>query len=350
MNSSKRVYFTDAGGEYIYGSGDGVLDIVAATSVDLGASVMNFGLATTADPQIVFKGTNNTGAIKWDESAAIFYVEAGGGGNDTLAVDVGNQNVDITEDDDGSAVGPILTLHRESASPAQDDLLGAIYLTGKDDQGVTRKACTITAKADGVDGTTPRYDGTLIFSVHSADGVDESLRCDGTNNYIGIRQPSPGYMLDVYNGAATGTIKCHDIWTHDGGVHSTSDERLKENIENSDLGLDFIKSLRPVKYKWKDKDEFIQYGDDGETVEQVYPPETYTRTHYGLISQEVKQTLEDSGKTAEDFGGYTYTEKEDVHGLRYSEFISPLIKAMQEQQEIIEKLLARVEELEKKIE
>ena len=81
-----------------------------------------------------------------------------------------------------------------------------------------------------------------------------------------------------------------------------------------------------------------------EEVEEIvnqYDAETYTRTHYGMIAQEVGQVLEDVGLESKDFAGYIYEEDRDRFGLRYNEFISPLIKAIQE-------LSAKVEALENK--
>ena len=102
-------------------------------------------------------------------------------------------------------------------------------------------------------------------------------------------------------------------------VSTLSDRRLKSNIEISDLGLNFIDSLKPVKYNMGDE-----------------------KTHYGLIAQEVSQSLAEFN--VEKFGGY------DTDGqylaLRYEEFISPLIKAVQEQSQIIMELQKRVETLE----
>ena len=102
-------------------------------------------------------------------------------------------------------------------------------------------------------------------------------------------------------------------------VSTLSDRRLKSNIEISDLGLSFIDSLKPVKYNMNDD-----------------------TTHYGLIAQEVSQSLAEFD--VHNFGGY------DTDGnylsLRYSEFISPLIKAVQEQSNIINKLQTRIETLE----
>ena len=102
-------------------------------------------------------------------------------------------------------------------------------------------------------------------------------------------------------------------------VSTLSDRRLKSNIQISDLGLNFIDSLKPVKYNMGDE-----------------------KTHYGLIAQEVSQSLAEFN--VEKFGGY------DTDGqylaLRYEEFISPLIKAVQEQSQIIMELQKRVETLE----
>jgi hypothetical protein len=91
---------------------------------------------------------------------------------------------------------------------------------------------------------------------------------------------------------------------------NTSDERLKTDITPSDLGLGFINALRPVSYKWR---------ADGH------------RDHYGLIAQEVRSALNDH--TDRDFAGWVLADPVDPDSkqmLRYEEFISPLIKAVQE--------------------
>ena len=106
-----------------------------------------------------------------------------------------------------------------------------------------------------------------------------------------------------------------------------SDRNVKNTIQNSDLGLDFISKLTPVSYKMND-------GTSG-------------RTHYGLISQDVETVLTDIGKTAIDFAGFckdkNFKIESDAEGndikteldgynysLRYEEFLAPVIKAVQE--------------------
>ena len=92
------------------------------------------------------------------------------------------------------------------------------------------------------------------------------------------------------------------------GSINTSDKNEKNTIIDSDLGLDFINKLKPISYKWNK--------DDG-------------KTHYGLIAQDLEETLTSIGKTTADFGGI-YKEADSPMGLGYSELISPLIKAVQE--------------------
>ena len=104
------------------------------------------------------------------------------------------------------------------------------------------------------------------------------------------------------------------------------------DIESSNLGLDFINNLNPVSYK------FIE--GSKELVDGEYVSVPGSRTHYGLIAQEVKQVLDESG--IEDFGGWVkldLSNEDSDQALRYEEFISPLIKAVQE-------LTARVKALE----
>ena len=95
-------------------------------------------------------------------------------------------------------------------------------------------------------------------------------------------------------------------------LNESSDRRLKNTIQTSDLGLSFINKLNPVSYK------FIR------TEEQKKD----NRTHYGLIAQEVEEVIKEEGKTLDDFAAVAEIEGE--YGINYSEMISPLIKAIQE--------------------
>jgi hypothetical protein len=103
------------------------------------------------------------------------------------------------------------------------------------------------------------------------------------------------------------------------GTIQTSDINDKTNIISSDLGLDYILKLNPVSYSWKKEDG---------------------KKHYGLIAQEVEGIC--------DFGGIN---KEDgKYGLNYSEFISPIIKSIQQEHDIVSKQGMQILELKAQIE
>lgn len=125
--------------------------------------------------------------------------------------------------------------------------------------------------------------------------------------------------------AATGTI-------------NTSDVNTKTDIVASPLGLDFITKLNPVAYKFKVGGRVVgpDYDEDGTEVVHDTPGE---RQHFGLIAQDVKAALPKDV----DFGGWVLMDKDDPkseQGLRYEEFISPLIKAIQELKAEIDALKA----------
>ncbi|SFM08980.1 tail fiber domain-containing protein [Pelosinus propionicus] len=162
---------------------------------------------------------------------------------------------------------------------------------------------------------------------------------------------------------------------------NTSDRNAKTDIEDLDLGLDFINSLRPVEFKYKVRQNVVTpeqtgtetveiaperkeivivtpavYDEQGKlitdavTEEVIIPAETREepvfeevvtplpgiRPHAGLIAQEVEEAL--NGK---DIGIYIIGE-DGSYGLRYEEFIAPLIKSVQE-------LTVRIKDLESKI-
>ena len=156
------------------------------------------------------------------------------------------------------------------------------------------------------------------------------------------------------------------------GTIQTSDVREKTAIVDSSLGLDFINTLRPVSYKWRVGSNEVTAVPDG--FENVVISEAYTdesgtehpaiiemrpkfrevitpkpgkRTHYGLIAQEVKAALTAAG--CDDFAGYIKTDVSDpdsLEGLRYDQFIAPLIRAVQELSNGNSVLAARVAVLE----
>jgi len=109
------------------------------------------------------------------------------------------------------------------------------------------------------------------------------------------------------------------------GSINTSDSREKNTITPvaEPMGLTFINALKPVSYKWNVREN--QVNADG-TITAL----PGVRTHYGMIAQDVMAVLSTAGISPTDFAGFVYNEETDKYGLRYEEFISPMIKALQQ--------------------
>lgn len=136
---------------------------------------------------------------------------------------------------------------------------------------------------------------------------------------------------------------------------SVSDKRVKENVQEAVPGLSFIAELRPVTYtlNTKKQDEItMQAMPDSIKEKHMLSDEDYLESssivRTGFIAQEVEAAAK---KVGFDFDGVSTPENEsDLYGIRYAEFVVPLVKAMQEQQKTIEELQATVRDLLKRIE
>jgi trimeric autotransporter adhesin len=105
---------------------------------------------------------------------------------------------------------------------------------------------------------------------------------------------------------------------------AVSDGRMKTDIRDLELGLDFVKALRPVSYR--------MYGGND-------------RIDMGFVAQDVEDLLGDRYNVVAAAGG-----DENLRTLRHADLIAPLVKALQEQQQIIEPLMKRLQEQQQIIE
>jgi hypothetical protein len=120
-----------------------------------------------------------------------------------------------------------------------------------------------------------------------------------------------------------------------------SDGRIKENVQEAVPGLSFISQLRPVTYtlNTRKQDEItMQAMPDSIKEKRMLSDADYLESssivRTGFIAQEVEAAAQ---KVGFDFDGVSTPDNEtDLYGIRYAEFVVPLVKAMQEQQEMID--------------
>jgi hypothetical protein len=128
------------------------------------------------------------------------------------------------------------------------------------------------------------------------------------------------------------------------GTYQGSDLKLKQNITEISSAITVINKLQPKEY---------EYRQDGNYKLMNLPQ----GRHYGLIAQDVEQVLpyliketefdtriaqpsakQEPGSTLQVQTSTQPSEKIDFKALNYTELIPIMVKAMQEQQQIIEKL------------
>jgi cell division septum initiation protein DivIVA len=240
------------------------------------------------------------------------------------------------------------------------------------------------------------YNNTINVN-NTAIGLYSGYYSSSSSTFLGAYAYS---NIDVVNSTAIGygafVSVSNQVRIGNGSVSSIggqvgwttfSDGRYKKNIKEDVPGLEFIKQLRPVTYtvdadaldneiqskrprnnnsvkeaaaELKGDENLSQMMKDpnASTVqEQAIPAPTQEETsmkearknfvHTGFLAQEVEEAAK---KINYEFSGVDAPKsREDFYGLRYAEFVVPLIKAVQELNQKNEELERRIAELERMI-
>jgi trimeric autotransporter adhesin len=137
-------------------------------------------------------------------------------------------------------------------------------------------------------------------------------------------------------GTSVSSIGGPQNWTN------TSDARIKTNVRADVHGLDFIKILQPVTYNKSIALEDSITGHPSKT--KISEDNDYEKIRYsGFIAQDVEAAARSIGY---EFSGIDAPKNEkDLYGLRYAEFVVPLVKAVQELSDENAMLRAELKEL-----
>tara|TARA_R100000278_G_scaffold1130_1_gene2386 strand:- start:155 stop:1288 length:1134 start_codon:yes stop_codon:yes gene_type:complete len=152
-----------------------------------------------------------------------------------------------------------------------------------------------------------------------------SLHTVSADNVMDLnRTTSHGVILGFYlNGSSVGTISTN-------ANNLPSDRNFKRDISDLDLGLNLVTKLKPSQYNYK---------IDSEDCPKMY----------GLIAQDLEQALEEEGVEKNSTWLLQHEPKDDEnqsdYALDYQKLTPILIKAIQEQQAIIEDLQTQINEV-----
>jgi hypothetical protein len=170
--------------------------------------------------------------------------------------------------------------------------------------------------------------GNIVLGHYAQASITGGINNTIAVGYCACTSATTGHT--VWGSSANNVCNCvYAAWS------TVSDCRDKTNIQTlpSKLGLDLIKKLRPVAFNWDHRDTYVrecsyEYGEKDGTLAS-------TKEHYGLIAQELKQTLDELNVK---FDGLGHDTEKDAYRVTYEELIPSMIKAIQEQQVEIESL------------
>jgi hypothetical protein len=178
-------------------------------------------------------------------------------------------------------------------------------------------ACVLDSSGNLLVGTT-----TFPTSSVSAAGLGLFVEPSGGSGRINSGKTASGTFSALANyhaGTYVGGINFSNTAT---SLVASSDERLKENIVAAPPALEKAMSIEVVSYDWK------------------HDP---THVEFGLVAQRLNSIYSEAVNVGDDG-----EEVEKTWGVEYGRLTPMLLKAIQEQQQMIETLQAKVAALEAK--
>ena len=187
-------------------------------------------------------------------------------------------------------------------------------------------------------GSTVNNSGGISFGTGTTtvgpNSITERMRIDANGNVaIGLTSVTAGYELDVGGSVrvAGGIVATGEITAY------FSDQRLKANITAITNAVDKVMAINGVYYNANDL--AVEIAGEDKTIQRV-----------GLLAQEVEAVLPHVVKAAPfDIGDHGVSKTgENYKTLQYERIVPLLVEAIKEQQQQIDTLVKRVEQLENK--
>jgi trimeric autotransporter adhesin len=127
--------------------------------------------------------------------------------------------------------------------------------------------------------------------------------------------------LTASNSIVLGNRSIATIYAQVSTITGLSDRRRKKDITalGSDVGLDFIKKLQPVSYRFNNGDETVRYGFIAQDLVQALPASLH-------------ETIERSEPQHRLALIERQNDEDRTYRISYGELLAPIVKSIQEQQ------------------
>jgi autotransporter adhesin len=212
------------------------------------------------------------------------------------------------------------------------------------------------------EGALTQNANSIAMGYNSRAINNNSIACGAGANANGVNSTSLGYSASANNTNSTalgyGALANSDNMVRVGNISvahiegavaysNPSDARLKTNIAPNVPGLEFINLLRPVTYT-NDADgiaRLMKVSQDSRDLALESEQAKVVKT--GFIAQEVESAANQIGF---NFDAVKKPQSDDgYYSLSYAQFVVPLVKACQEQQALINTLMAKIAIIEAKL-
>jgi hypothetical protein len=263
-----------------------------------------------------FALTYNTGAFNIAHGYAALYHNTSGVGNIAVGVNALTNNFNGS---DNVAIGREALRTNSGTYSSRNTAVGVNSLYKVQDAQYN----TAIGYAAG-DSWFLGYNNTIL-------GANCDGSFDGQYNIIAIGQGviCPDNSTARIGNSATWSIGGYAGWTN------FSDGRYKRDVQENVKGLDFILKLRPVTYHLDISGVSRQSGENGGNEWDEKMKEAIAEKEKVVFSGFVAQEVEQAAKaTGYDFSGVDKPGNDrGFYGLRYADFVVPLVNAKQEQQQ-----------------
>jgi hypothetical protein len=189
----------------------------------------------------------------------------------------------------------------------------------------------------GVNFTQCTFIGDNSYPTHACTNVT-MLGYGIADGQVAYASPTAYQNQIAIGNTAVTRIGGQVVWS------TYSDARFKTNIKDDIAGLDFILKLKPVTYNERPTELHKIWGTPDSLINKIDHSDIEKMRFIGFVAQDVEKAAKECGF---DFPGIDIPKNDkEVYALRYSDFIMPMVKGMQEQQKQIENYELRIKNLE----
>ena len=271
------------------------------------------------------------------------------GGNAGDAITDGNNNVAIGSDalganvqgDRNVAIGYEALFNANPSGDADTQNTAVGYQAGYNLTTGTDNTLigTHVASGDSITGTN----NTCVGAV-----AGHALTSGSNNLLLGHdagRSTSPSGNLNTgSNAVVLGDDNITSLFCADTSI-SSSDSRDKADVTDFNIGLNWVKDLRPVTYKW---DKRTWYGTEEQPYGTPDGSKKQSKVHLGFLAQEVLEVEKANGfgDSADTMLTCNITEDGQRYGMKYERLVPVLVNALKELSAKNDALEARIKKLE----